>query len=338
MKKPGLTRFFPFGGRLLTIAIIIPVRPGLQPQALDALAAVDCPPDQLEILVVEGTNPSRQRNEAVQQAQSEIVYFLDDDSLPVADLVARLERHFADERVVAVGGPSLTPPQDSVLQQAFGCALATPLGAGGVCNRYRSSGTVRQTTERELILCNLAFRRDAFLAAGGLDERLYPNEENELLDRLQRQGKILLHDPQLVVVRSQRPSLAAFAYQMFRYGRGRAQQTRLAGMSGLMPLVPLFFVLYLLALPLLRSSLLFLPLFLYLLLVCLCSLHAASRCRTAVFAALLVLVFPVLHLANGLGLLVGFIQPGGHTRRSVPALVNVKRLRLTAPAMAPGVS
>lgn len=321
----------------MTIAIIIPIRPGLQPQALDGLATVYCQPDRLEILVVEGTNPSRQRNEAAQCAQSEIIYFLDDDALPVADMVERLERHFADERVVAVGGPSLTSSQDSVLQQAFGCALATPLGAGGVYNRYRSGGMVRQTTERELILCNLAFRRDAFLAAGGLDERLYPNEENELLDRLQKQGKILLHDPQLVVTRSQRPSLTAFAYQMFRYGRGRAQQTRLAGMSGLMPLVPLFFVLYLVVLPLLQSLLLLLPLFLYLLLVCLYSLHAAIRQRTALFALLLPLVFPVLHIANGIGLLIGFVQPAGFAKHPAPAPVNVKRLRLTAPAMSPGV-
>lgn len=321
----------------MTIAIIIPVRPGLQPQALDGLAAVYCQPDQLEILVVEGTNPSRQRNEAVQQAQSEIVYFLDDDSLPVVDMVERLERHFADQQVVAVGGPSLTPLQDSRLQQAFGSALASVLGAGGVRNRYRSNGTVRQTTERELILCNLAFRRDAFLAAGGLDERLYPNEENELLDRLQKQGKTLLHDPQLVVTRSQRHSLAAFAYQMFRYGRGRAQQMRLVGMSGIMPLVPLMFVLYLLALPLLASTLLLLPLLFYLLLVCLCSLQAAIRQRTALLALLLPLVFPVLHLANGIGLLTGFVQPAGFAERPAPAPVNIKRLRLTASVIFSGV-
>ena len=291
------------------VSIIIPIKPGLEPSALQRMAALDWPVEKLELLVAEGTCPSRQRNQAVQQAKGEIVYFLDDDSLIAADALNRLAGHFTDPQVVAVGGPSLTPDDDSLLQRCFGALFTSLLGAGGVRNRYQAVGGVRQTTERELILCNLAFRRTAFLEQGGLDERLYPNEENELLDRLHTAGGVLLHDPQLAVSRSQRPTVAAFARQLFRYGRGRAEQTRIAGFPGLMPFVPLLFVLYLLTLPFALHLLWFAPLAFYLAAACLCSLRAALRQSTPAFLLLLPLLFPLLHCANGLGLLVGFLLP-----------------------------
>ena len=293
----------------LTISIIIPIKPGLEPSALKRLSALDWPAEQLELLVAEGTCPSRQRNLAVQQARGEIVYFLDDDSLIAPDALQRLTNLFLDPAVVAVGGPSLTPSDDSLLQRCFGALFTSLLGAGGVRNRYQAVGELRQTTERELILCNLAFRRSAFLDQGGLDERLYPNEENELLDRLRRSGGVLLHDPGLAVWRSQRSTVTAFAKQLFRYGRGRAEQTRIAGYPGLMPFVPLLFVIYLLTLPVAAHLFWFAPLALYLLADVICSLRATLRYRTPAFLLLLPFLFPLLHISNGLGLLLGFLLP-----------------------------
>ena len=313
---------------MLTVSVIIPVKPGLVPQAADRIESLGWLSDHCELLVAEGTNPSSQRNQAVQQARGEIIYFLDDDSLVVPDTLQRLEQHFVDPLVVAVGGPSLTPVTDSLLQQGIGAVLGSLLGAGGVRNRYRAVGTVRQTTERELILCNLAIRRDAFLAAGGLDERLYPNEENELLDRLKKGGGKLLHDPLLAVERSQRASIPAFVRQMYRYGLGRAEQTRIAGFNGLMPFVPLVFVVYLLTLlPLMSLSGWWLPLLAYLCVGCLCSLRTALQQRQPLFLLLVPLLLPLLHIANGIGLLTGFLFP---VKRNVcynRQAVNVRRLQ-----------
>jgi cellulose synthase/poly-beta-1,6-N-acetylglucosamine synthase-like glycosyltransferase len=307
MKKPALPGFFCFWSSSLTISLIIPVKPGLEPLALKRILALAWQSDRFELLIAEGTNPSHQRNEAARQAWGEILYFLDDDSQVVSDALQRLERHFSDPRVVAVGGPSLTPVTDTLLQQAIGTVLSSLPGAGGVRNRYRAVGSVRQTTERELILCNLAFRRDVFLAAGGLDERLYPNEENELLDRLRKEGGLLLHDPQLWVERSQRETVTAFIRQMFRYGRGRAEQTRIAGASGIMPFAPLAFVLYLLTLPLVATPLWLLPLLLYISVCSFCALHSAVLKRDPLYLLLVPVLFPVLHISNGLGILAGFL-------------------------------
>lgn len=291
------------------ISIVIPIRPGLTPQALQLISQLARYDQKLELLVAEGNNPSRQRNAAVRHASGEIVYFLDDDSLVSADCLQRIVTGFSDPEVVAIGGPSLTPTTDSVLQRAIGSVLSSPLGAGGVCNRYRSTGSIRTTSERELILCNLAVRRTAFLACGGFDERLYPNEENEFLDRLKASGGVLLHDPQLVVQRSQRPTVAAFAKQMFRYGRGRARQTRIAGFSGIMPFAPLFLLIYLLSLPFASAGIWHAPALLYLLAVLGAAAQGARQAGQPAFVLLLPFLYPLLHLANGAGLLAGFLLP-----------------------------
>lgn len=320
----------------MTISIVIPVKPGHEPQALQRLGALDWPAEQFELLVAEGTCPSKQRNQAVQQAQGEIIYFLDDDSLVTHDALRRLERHFEDPRVVVVGGPSLTPPTDTLLQRSFGTVLSSLLGAGGVRNRYRSVGAVRDTTERELILCNLAIRREEFLTNGGLDERLYPNEENELLDRLQKRGDTLLHDPGLVVTRSQRQSIPAFVRQMFRYGRGRAEQTRLAGFQGLMPFMPLVFLVYLLAIPFVSIPWWQLPLVVYIISCLLCALRAALVYREPRFTVLVSVLFPVLHVANGFGLLAGFLLPRKLQTCYKPQPVAIRRLQPVQDPAYPG--
>jgi cellulose synthase/poly-beta-1,6-N-acetylglucosamine synthase-like glycosyltransferase len=318
------------------VSIVIPVKPGLKPQALKRIARLNWQSDRFELLIAEGNNPGKQRNQAVQQAQGEIIYFLDDDSLVVSDALQRLERHFKDPQVIAVGGPSLTPTSDTLVQRAIGAVLSSLLGAGGVRNRYQAVGTVRETTERELILCNLAIRREPFLAAGGLDERLYPNEENELLDRLVKAGSRLLHDPELSVERSQRESLAAFIRQMFRYGRGRAQQTRIAGITGLMPFVPLFFVLYLLTLPLATTPLWLLPLLVYALACCLCGLRAAVTKKNPLYLLLLPFLFPVLHISNGFGILAGFLFHWNRQSCYNQQPVTVRRLQPVADPITPG--
>lgn len=269
--------------------------------------------------------PSRQRNLAAQQASGDLLYFLDDDSRPVPEALKLCARAFEDQTVAVVGGPSLTPPGDSPLQRLFGVALCSFFGAGAMRNRYRSNGLLRQTTEQELILCNLAFRRESFLAAGGFDERLYPNEENELLDRINAAGHRLLHDPALAVERSQRPTLAAFMRQMRSYGRGRAQQTLLAGPRSLVSFAPLFFVCYLLALPLLPAGTVrFLPLLVYLILAALFSVGAVIA-SARLESVLVLLLYPVMHVCNGIGLLSGFM--GGRPIGNKSGEVQVKLVK-----------
>jgi cellulose synthase/poly-beta-1,6-N-acetylglucosamine synthase-like glycosyltransferase len=309
-----------------TASIIIPVKPGGRVAALAPLSRLDWPADDWEVMVVEGSCPSRQRNRAAAVAGGEIVWFLDDDSRVRPDALRRLADHFADPAVAAVGGPSLTPATDSPWQRSLGAMLASPLGGGGVRNRYRRTGEVRRCRQNELILCNLAFRRDLFLADGGLDERLYPNEENELMDRLVADGHRLLHDPDLCVERSQRPDWRAFVRQMVGYGRGRGEQTRIAGVSSPVNFAPLGLLCWLLLAPAMPAVVALPPILLYSALVVL-SAVTASPSVGARRIPLLALLTVAMHLLYGGGIAVGLLRPRYRQRRPGEGEVTLRQVK-----------
>lgn len=293
------------------ISIVIPVKPGGYVKALEAVRKLDYPVGKFEVLIAEGAQPSKQRNEAAKKASGEILYFLDDDSLPASLNLKLLVAHYEDEVVAGVGGPSITPETDSFIQRCFGALLCSPFGGGGIRNRYQRTGRARETSESELILCNLSFRADSYKKMGGLNEELYPNEENELMSRIQSDGKKLIHDPDIYVLRSQRKGLNAFVRQMLNYGRGRTEQTIIspASASG-MHFIPALFVIYLAGLLVISSPVYMIPLLCYIILALMFSLKAvigAGEGLTEKFKRLPVifLLFPLMKIAYGIGTIYG---------------------------------
>jgi cellulose synthase/poly-beta-1,6-N-acetylglucosamine synthase-like glycosyltransferase len=147
-----------------------------------------------------------------------------------------------------VGGPNLCPPEAPAQEQVFALVLSS-WALGPSRARYAPVGRMRETSEKELILCNLAARRDALLDLGGFNEALYPNEENALMDELQKRGGKLLYDPGFVVFRRPRASLKAFVRMLLTYGRGRAEQFRVHPTPGsALNFVPPLFCVYLVGL------------------------------------------------------------------------------------------
>jgi cellulose synthase/poly-beta-1,6-N-acetylglucosamine synthase-like glycosyltransferase len=254
------------------VSIIIPTRPGQADiPAVTAALALDYPKDRLEIIVARGQQPAIQRNAAIKAARGEWIYFLDDDSRAQPDNLRRAFIHFQDPNVKMLGGPNLCPPDAPPLEQVFAVVLGSWLAFGPSRARYDSIGAVRSSSEKELILCNMMARRADVLELGGFDESLYPNEENALMDELQKRGAKLIYDPQFIVHRRPRPTLRAFCKMLFTYGRGRAEQFRLHPTPGsALNFVPPLFCVYLVAAPLLALGLgavVFAPLPLYLLTV-----------------------------------------------------------------------
>ena len=237
------------------VTVLIAARPSqAEIKAVIASRALDYPADRLEILVARGQQPSAQRNAALKAAQGDIIYFLDDDSVPEPGNLRRGVSHFEDSKVQMVGGPNLCPEDAPPLEQVFALVLASWLAFGPSRARYAVVGKVRETSEKELILCNQLARRQTMLDLGGFNEALYPNEENALMDELQKQGGKLIYDPQLLVRRRPRRNLKAFARMLMTYGRGRAEQFRLHPTPGsALNLVPPLFCGYLLALPFLLA-------------------------------------------------------------------------------------
>jgi succinoglycan biosynthesis protein ExoA len=238
-----------------SVTVLIAARPSqAEIKAVVASRALDYPTDKLEILVARGQQPSAQRNAALKAARGDMIYFLDDDSAPEPGNLRRAVSHFQDPKVQMVGGPNLCPLDALPIERVFALVLASWVAFGPSRARYAAVGRVRETSEKELILCNLLARRQSMLDLGGFNEALYPNEENALMDELQTQGGKLIYDPQLLVRRRPRSNLKAFCRMLMTYGRGRAEQFRVHPTPGsALNFVPPFFCAYLLALPFLLA-------------------------------------------------------------------------------------
>ena len=320
---------------LPSVTVLIAARPDLvEVRAVAASRALDYPPARLEILVARGQQPSAQRNQGMRAAAGELVYFLDDDSIPEPSNLRRAAGHFTDPQVQMAGGPNVCPQDAPALEQVFALVLESWLAFGPSRARYTPVGRLRASSEKELILCNLIARRQPMLELGGFNEALYPNEENALMDDLQKRGGKLLYDPQLVVHRRPRASRRAFVRMLRTYGRGRAEQFRVnPTLHSALNFAPPLFCLYLLALPFLAAftpvgRLGLLPLGIYA--VALLAQAAALARRAGVSRGFATMPLIVLtHLLYGYGFWRGLftrLRPPGQRAPMPVALEAVKKM------------
>jgi hypothetical protein len=302
--------------------VIVPMaqfRPG-EP-VLASLRATPAPTGGLQVIVAQGIHPARQRNLAVARARGEIVVFLDNDCSLGGGYWAQLESAFARPEVEIVGGPALLRPNAGDWEKIFHALLTHPLVVGGVASRYAARGAFRPAKQTDLILCNLAVHRATFARIGPLSNDLYPNEENEWLDRAHAAGIGAYYDPALQVFRPQRDSPRAMLLTLLRYGIGRTRQFRVSGWRFTFhQVLPVILVSALALVVILNLELAFVLLWLVAAIIiagtCEASLHGWRRLVAG-------LIGPAVPLVYALGQLVGWILvwfPGGVAAREIELL------------------
>lgn len=309
-----------------TISVIIPRRANdSAEEAIQAVLHSDYPQELIEIIEVIGQSPSKQRNTGAAMAGGEILYFLDNDSIVLPALFSRIAKYYIDSLIclddqlegqgelAGVGGPNLTPKTDGFLQKISGYALASPFAHFNMCARYKPTGKTRYAGEKELILCNLSIRRESFLRENGFNESMYPNEENEFINRLVEKGYKFIYDPDAFVDRSRRNRFWEFVKQLSHYGGGRADQIMVEGLSlkSLLFFLPSGLLCYLVLLSLINILgpfiwWTFFPLMPYGVLATLSALQFAIQERNPLLTVILPIWYLAMHLAYGTGMLQGF--------------------------------
>lgn len=317
---------------LPAITVVIPVRPTeTAGGAVRSLLDVDYPRDKVEVLVIRGTQPSKQRNLGIKSAQGDVIYFLDNDSFVSRDLFKIAAAHFEEPAVIGVAGPNVSQENALVVARAVDGVFCSVFGTGGIRARYASVGSARVASEHDIIFCNLAIRKPILDKVGGLNENLYPNEENELYERLVASSAEahFIYDPEAVVTRPRSESVAAHLRQIFYYGVGRMKQTFYRpSVLCLLHMIPAFFLLYLAIVPWLGIPILLAPLGVYGVLLVVFSLKGGLGARSAAVAAVLLALFPLTHIAYGAGLIIGFLRYAflrWRPRKGSAELVVVKR-------------
>jgi glycosyltransferase involved in cell wall biosynthesis len=279
-----------------------------------------------EIILVEGKNPSFQRNSGVAQAVGSVIYFMDDDSILPSGLLKRAEEYFIQHSQTAVlGGPELTPEGDTMIQKSFGAVFASPFASGKSSARYKKSGKLRKAGEKELILCNLFVRKEVFDELKGFNEKLYPNEENEFINRVQERGLEIIYDPELFIFRSKRKDYQGFISQCFNYGRGRANQAIVNfSLNDMINFVPAFFIVYLI------SEVLFggmggFPFAMYLILDAFFSYKCLIVKKDPAMWAACFINFFILHMSYGAGSIFGLFTSFLNSGSSTDLEITVKK-------------
>ncbi|MBI5417339.1 glycosyltransferase [Candidatus Poribacteria bacterium] len=296
----------------MLFSIVIPVhKTGKIDKVTNSLNNISYPQEKIEIIVAYGNQPSVQRNRAVEKTSGDLVYFFDNDSIITPEIFNHVLKHFQDTKVAAVGGPNLTPPEDTFWQHCFGMGMASRFANGKVSARYRKTGKVRVSDETELILCNLCVRRDVYVNIGGLNETIYPNEENEFMNRLIKNGFKLIYDPEVFIYRSRRENFYKVIKQHLNYGRGRMEQTLIEKLSiqTIYFFIPLFFLFYLLLLPFFPNiCYYYIPISLYLILSFISSFRLAFVNRNPAIFFIMPIVYLTMHISYGAGIIWGLYR------------------------------
>lgn len=294
-----------------TISVIVPAKSDNEDlPILKSLRDAHYPKDRLEVTLSTGNHPSIQRDKVAKDAKGDILYFFNRDSRIEPDIFNKIIDIFnRDETIAGVGGPDLTPDDNNQIQRLFGYAMGSYFAHWKMRARYIQVGKERVSNEKELLLSNLAIRRDVYLKSNGFDKRLYPNEENELMNRISNMGYKFIYDPDIKVYRDRRKTVFSFTRQFYRYGQGRADQIFIEGwLRNAQFFTPLVFLFYLLALPFVfkfQSSLM--PLFLYLVLAVLDAAYLLFR-NKSISALGLPLIYLIMHISYAFGMIGGLVK------------------------------
>lgn len=300
----------------IKFSILIICRKQSELKSSDQIRQLNSGNYQYEVLVAEGDNPSLQRNELAQKAEGDYLLFFDGDSIPdknILNCYLEILRLYPGAKIA--GGPSvLDEKQDrlSVLSRLF---FSTAFGLGPCRSRYLSSGEIRQTDERELILCNLMIEKSFFLLNKGFDKNIYPNEENELLKRVKNKYPEIpmVFHPGAIVHREPRQSLYEFSRQMYAYGQGRSKHNNLRSEPrDIIFFIPTFFIIYLLLVVASPGhsafGVLLIPLVTYVFLGILHYVLAHPGSRFSLSAVLSPFFFLIGHVSYGVGFGVGLVK------------------------------
>jgi cellulose synthase/poly-beta-1,6-N-acetylglucosamine synthase-like glycosyltransferase len=274
------------------VAIIIPVKEinDYIRESLPHIEAIDYDKKMLDVIVlpdnagkIEGKfsfnlriiptgriHPGEKRDIGIKKTDAEIVAFIDDDVFPAEHWLKKTVEIFENDKMIgAVGGPAVTPDNDSFLKKVSGYIYSSFLGGGGY--RYRYMPEAPRPVD-DYPSCNLIVRKDVLDEIGGFNTEFWPGEDTVICLKIVKELKLRIeYHPDILVYHHRRDFPGGHIKQVKSYAKHRGYFVKRFPETSLRLsyFIPTFFVMYLLSLaPLVMfvkipQVLWFMPLFLY---------------------------------------------------------------------------
>ena len=161
--------------------------------------------------------PADKRDMGSRLANGTYLVFLDDDSYPDKNFLTFAKASF-ETGEIAIGGPAITPLDDSFLQRVSGAVFSSRF-TGGSPSRYRSVDIDEHFDDWPSV--NFLILKEAFLAVDGFGSPYWPGEDTFLCLKLFKKGIRIKYIPQMIVWHHRREGLWRHIKQVGGYGLHR---------------------------------------------------------------------------------------------------------------------
>ncbi|MFW6120331.1 MAG: glycosyltransferase [Petrotogales bacterium] len=230
----------------MDVSIVIPTKNNadILERCLKSIQNLDYPQDQLEVIIVDGNSTdgtveiakkygcrvifedkgtiSYARDIGVRNANGRFIAFTDADCAVGRNWIKELIKHF-DGDVAAVGGPNITPKDDTDFAKCVGLVLSFLSKPGsryglteeGVMEIYHNP------------TCNVMYRKEVLNEVGGFNYDLVTVDDEELDYRISEKGYRILYTSSARVDHYRRPTWRKFFRMAYNYGLGRMQAIKL---------------------------------------------------------------------------------------------------------------
>jgi len=224
------------------ISVVIPARntEDIIENCLKSLREVDYPKDRMEVIIADGLSTDRTgeiagsygakvianpglrvvsgRNRGFEAAQGELIAFSDADCVMDKDWIKNSIKYFKDPTIAGVGGPNITPPDETSFGKAVGFIFNQAIfSAGSIHGRL-----LKKIKEVKSIPgCNVIYRKNVLDKVMPMDKSLVEAEDYVMNQKIRQLGYRLVYTPDTIVWHYRRPSPKKFLKQMYRYAIGR---------------------------------------------------------------------------------------------------------------------
>jgi cellulose synthase/poly-beta-1,6-N-acetylglucosamine synthase-like glycosyltransferase len=230
------------------ISVLVPVRNEERhlERCLYSLASQDYPRDRFEVLVIDGASTDRTRefaarfaaestlavrllqnprrlpaagmNIGLDEARGDVIVRLDGHAHAAPDFLRRSVQALEDTRADCVGGV-IESDGDTPVGEAIALAMSSRFGVGGASFRVGGEGPTDTVAFG-------AYRREVFVRIGGFAEDIDKGEDDEFNFRLLDAGGTIMLVPGIRTGYTVRDDLPGLWRQYFGYGRAKPEVLR----------------------------------------------------------------------------------------------------------------